>query len=185
MHRLNQVGRMVPCLGPAVLCLKGQVNHATSNLVGELLLLLKGSSWHMAVTHSFSQKTTCKAIRARILLQAWLCETHRTRLASGRSANLLYVFCFMFAALQELLVFARRRGWRVNLRPLAEIQTLAWLLVIFFIGRWMWALISSEGGLFGLDEQYYQEVEAAREQQRPPGSYHPQQQQPHWQQHRQ
>ncbi len=43
--------------------------------------------------------------------------------------------------LQEWLLVARRRGWRVNLRPLAEKQTLAWLLaaalLVHWIARWL------------------------------------------------
>lgn len=82
--------------------------------------------------------------------------------------------------MQELLGFARRRGWRVNLRPLAEMQTLAWLTVLFFITRWIWALVTSEGGLFGLGDEQYQEMAGVRVHQRA-GSYQ-HHRQPHWQQ---
>jgi hypothetical protein len=67
--------------------------------------------------------------------------------------------------LQELLGVARRRGWRLNLRPLAEVQTLAWLLGLLLFGRWLWALASSPGGLFGLDDEYYAELAAGQQQQ--------------------
>ncbi|WIA17648.1 hypothetical protein OEZ85_014453 [Tetradesmus obliquus] len=66
---------------------------------------------------------------------------------------------------QELLSVARRRGWRLNLRPLAEVQTLAWLLGLLLLGRWLWALASSPGGLFGLDDEYYAELAAGQQQQ--------------------
>jgi hypothetical protein len=67
--------------------------------------------------------------------------------------------------LQELLGVARRRGWRLNLRPLAEVQTLAWLLGLLLVGHWLWALASSPGGLFGLDDDYYAELAAGQQQQ--------------------
>lgn len=67
--------------------------------------------------------------------------------------------------LQELLSVARRRGWRLNLRPLAEVQTLAWLLGLLLLARWLWALASSPGGLFRLDDEYYAELAAGQQQQ--------------------
>lgn len=87
--------------------------------------------------------------------------------------------------MQEVLGFARRRGWRLNLRPLAEMQTLVWLFVLIMLGRWVWALVSSEGGLFGLDEEYYQELAAAGQPGTPGTGYQQppyQQHHPHWQQ---
>jgi hypothetical protein len=64
-----------------------------------------------------------------------------------------------------VLGVARRRGWRVNLRPLAEVQTLAWVIGLVLLVRWLVALCSSEGGLFSLDEAYFREQEAWREAQ--------------------
>ncbi|KAF6262749.1 hypothetical protein COO60DRAFT_1699160 [Scenedesmus sp. NREL 46B-D3] len=77
---------------------------------------------------------------------------------------------------QELLGVARRRGWRLNLRPLAEVQTLAWLLGLLLVGRWLWMLASSQlassqlasssqGGLLGLDDDYYAELAAGQQHQ--------------------
>lgn len=34
---------------------------------------------------------------------------------------------------QELLARARRRGWRINLRPLADVRNLAWIPVAWFL----------------------------------------------------
>jgi len=44
--------------------------------------------------------------------------------------------------LQEWLLVARRRGWRVNLRPLAEKQTLAWVCAVALVTHWilLWLL---------------------------------------------
>jgi hypothetical protein len=95
--------------------------------------------------------------------------------------------------LQELLGVARRRGWRLNLRPLAEVQTLAWLVGLFLFSRWLWALASSPGGLFALDDEYYAELAAGQQEQQQQyagvgaGGYQHQHhavhrpQQPHWQ----
>lgn len=53
----------------------------------------------------------------------------------------------------------RRHGWRLNLRFLAEKQTLAWLLGLVLLMRFFWALFSSEGGAFSY-EGYEEEVAA-------------------------
>jgi len=68
--------------------------------------------------------------------------------------------CCLTGYVQEWLDVARRRGWRINLRWLAEVQTLCWLLALLLLGRFLWRLATSEGGLFGLDEEYYRELEA-------------------------
>jgi hypothetical protein len=85
-----------------------------------------------------------------------------------------------------VLGVARRRGWRLNLRPLAEVQTLAWLLGLVLITRWLWALLSSEGGLFRLDDEFYaQEAAWAAAQQAAAAqaaAAAAQQQYEHWQQ---
>lgn len=58
----------------------------------------------------------------------------------------------------------RRHGWRVNLRFLAEKQTLAWLLGLVLLTRFFWALFSSEGGAFSY-EGYEEDQLAARQAQ--------------------
>ncbi len=68
-----------------------------------------------------------------------------------------------------MLGVARRRGWRLNLRPLAEVQTLAWLLGLALVVRWLCALLSSDGGLFVLDkadQEYYAELHRVEQQRR-------------------
>lgn len=48
----------------------------------------------------------------------------------------------------EILAFARRRGWRVNLRPIAEWQTLGWLLALvpaLVLLRRMWLGVAGLG----------------------------------------
>jgi hypothetical protein len=58
----------------------------------------------------------------------------------------IHVCHFSFLhCLQEWLVFAKRRGWRLNLRFLAEVQTLAWLLLLGLLTYWFWQLWSSAG----------------------------------------
>jgi hypothetical protein len=42
--------------------------------------------------------------------------------------------------LQQAMLGARHRGWRVNLRPLAEVQTLGWLGLLLSLG---WLIVSS------------------------------------------
>lgn len=90
---------------------------------------------------------------------------------------------------QEVLGVARRRGWRLNLRWLGELQTLAWLVGLVLLGRWLAALITSEGGLFGLDEQYYAEQQQWKQQQAQAArqaaaaAAAPQQHQYHWEDH--
>ncbi|KIZ00357.1 hypothetical protein MNEG_7603 [Monoraphidium neglectum] len=80
--------------------------------------------------------------------------------------------------LQEWLLVARRRGWRVNLRPLAEKQTLAWLLAAALLLYWTVLWLASpprEGGGWG---------DAAAEA--PAGGQQQQQQwQRQWEQHQQ
>jgi hypothetical protein len=45
-------------------------------------------------------------------------------------------------SLQGALQYARRRGWRVNLRPLAERRTLAFALGLYIGLRWIaWPLL--------------------------------------------
>ncbi len=46
---------------------------------------------------------------------------------------------------QEWLQLLRRRRFRFNLRPLAEIQTLAWLVVLWLVVYGMVALMASGG----------------------------------------
>jgi hypothetical protein len=44
--------------------------------------------------------------------------------------------------LQGALLYARRRGWRVNLRPLAERRTLAFVAGLYVMLRWIaWPLL--------------------------------------------
>ncbi|GBF95518.1 hypothetical protein Rsub_07868 [Raphidocelis subcapitata] len=45
--------------------------------------------------------------------------------------------------LQEWLLAARRRGWRINLRPLAEKQTLGWLLGLGLLLYWIGQLLAA------------------------------------------
>jgi len=66
--------------------------------------------------------------------------------------------CPLCADVQELLTAARRRGWRLNLRFLAEKQTLCWLVGLVLITRFFWALFTSEGGAFSYPE-YEEEVQ--------------------------
>ncbi len=42
--------------------------------------------------------------------------------------------------LQQAMLGARRRGWRVNLRPLAEVQTLGWLGLLLSLA---WLIVSA------------------------------------------
>jgi hypothetical protein len=49
---------------------------------------------------------------------------------------------------QELLRFVRSKGWRLNLRWLAEKPTLLWLFGLYWVWCWFLAIITSEGGLF-------------------------------------
>lgn len=45
-------------------------------------------------------------------------------------------------ALQKVALVARRRGWRVNLRPIAEWRTLLFLVLSWMLLRWMlWPLL--------------------------------------------
>ena len=62
---------------------------------------------------------------------------------------------------------ARRRGWRVNLRFLAEVQLLAWLVGLCLFGYCFWALFTSEGGLFSYEgyEEELQQQQQFRQQQ--------------------
>lgn len=74
-------------------------------------------------------------------------------------------FQWRFAcALQELLGVVRRRGWRLNLRFMAEKQTLCWLMAFILVSRFFWALFTSEGGAFSYPE-YEEEVRQAMRQQ--------------------
>lgn len=66
----------------------------------------------------------------------------------------------------------RRHGWRLNLRFLAEKQTLAWLLGLVLLSRFFWALFSSEGGAFSYEG--YEEELAARQQAQHGSSMHAQ-----------
>jgi hypothetical protein len=77
---------------------------------------------------------------------------------------------------QEVLGWVRRHGWRLNLRFLAEKQTLAWLLGLALLARFFWALLSSEGGAFSYEG--YEEELAARQAAHASSMHHAQQQQP-------
>jgi hypothetical protein len=60
---------------------------------------------------------------------------------------------------QELLRFVRSKGWRLNLRWLAEKPTLLWLFGLYWVWRAFMAIVSSEGGLFsypGYEEEAQQ-----------------------------
>lgn len=75
---------------------------------------------------------------------------------------------------QEVLGWVRRHGWRLNLRFLAEKQTLAWLLGLALLARFFWALFSSEGGAFSYEG--YEEELAARQAAHASSMHHAQQQ---------
>jgi hypothetical protein len=68
--------------------------------------------------------------------------------------------------LQEVLRAVRRHGWRINLRFLAEKQTLAWLLGLALLTRFFWALFASEEGLFTY-EGYEEQMQHAQQTQQP------------------
>jgi hypothetical protein len=74
----------------------------------------------------------------------------------------------MHAPLQELLQVLRRKGWRVNLRFLAEVQLLFWMAVLALVSYGFYCLLSSEGGLFsyeGYEEDLQQQQQIIRQQQ--------------------
>lgn len=68
--------------------------------------------------------------------------------------------CSFYVVAQEVVSVVRRLGWRLNLRFLAEKQTLCWLVGSVLLGRFMWALFNSEGGAFSYPE-YEEEVQQA------------------------
>ena len=68
-------------------------------------------------------------------------------------------------AAQELLARARRRGFRVNLRPLADVRNLCWIPIAYFallhglrLLWWLAVAIASgpaEGGAGGAQRHYH------------------------------
>lgn len=76
------------------------------------------------------------------------------------------------ALLQELLARARRRGFRINLRPLADVRNLCWIPIAYYVVlyglRFVWWLVvaiatgaaesssSSAGSGGGMQRQHHQ-----------------------------
>lgn len=42
---------------------------------------------------------------------------------------------------QEIIVSCRRKGWRVDLRPLADMRILGWLVIVYFAFIWCWRVL--------------------------------------------
>jgi hypothetical protein len=79
-------------------------------------------------------------------------------------------------------VVARKRGWRLNLRPLAEVQLLLWLGLLALLAWGVSLILATSGaeevGLGGVSgsQRQYGGGSLHNQHQRPPQPHHEQQQ---------